>query len=99
MRYARPKPMKMTRREWPDRQLEKNPIWCAVDLRDGNQALPDPLTPDQKKRYFQLLCELGFKEIEIGFPSASADDFQFCRDLIEQNLIPADVTISVLIKA
>lgn len=99
MRYARPKPMKMTRREWPDRQLEKNPVWCAVDLRDGNQALPDPLTPDQKKRYFQLLCELGFKEIEIGFPSASADDFQFCRDLIEQNLIPADVTISVLTQA
>jgi len=68
-------------------------------LRDGNQALPNPMTPAQKRRYFALLTEIGFKEIEIGFPSASADDFQFTRDLIEQNLIPDDVTISVLTQA
>ena len=98
-RYACPKPVKVSRRKWPSRVLHQSPIWCAVDLRDGNQALPNPMTPAQKKRYFQLLVEIGFKEIEVGFPSASADDFQFCRDLIEQNLIPADVTISVLTQA
>jgi 2-isopropylmalate synthase len=70
-----------------------------VDLRDGNQALPNPMTPQQKRSYFNLLVDIGFKEIEIGFPSASADDFQFCRDLIEQKAIPEDVTISVLTQA
>ncbi len=98
-RYASPKTVKVSRRKWPSRTLRANPVWCAVDLRDGNQALPNPMNPEQKKRYFQLLIEIGFKEIEIGFPSASADDFQFCRDLIEQNLIPEDVTISVLTQA
>jgi 2-isopropylmalate synthase len=94
--YARPEAVSVSRREWPGKTLTKSPTWCAVDLRDGNQALPNPMTPEQKKRYFQMLTEIGFKEIEIGFPSASADDFQFCRDLIEENLIPEDVTISVL---
>ena len=98
-KYARPAPFEMPRREWPSRQFTSAPVWCAVDLRDGNQALPDPMTPRQKRRYFQLLVDIGFKEIEIGFPSASADDFQFCRDLIEENLIPPDVTISVLTPA
>jgi len=98
-KYAQPEAIRMARREWPDRQIAKAPIWCAVDLRDGNQALPNPMTPAQKRRYYEILLEVGFKEIEIGFPSASADDFQFCRDLIEQNLIPEDVTISVLTQA
>ena len=98
-RYAKPESFQMTARGWPAKQIERAPIWNAVDLRDGNQALPDPMTPAQKKRYFQLLCEIGFKEIEVGFPSASRDDFQFCRDLIEQNFIPEDVTIAVLTPA
>lgn len=94
--YAKPTGITVKNRQWPDKTITESPHWCAVDLRDGNQALPDPMTPDQKKRYFKLLCEIGFKEIEVGFPCASADDFQFCRDLIEQDLIPDDVTISVL---
>ncbi len=97
--YARPDAIAISSRQWPAKHIEDSPIWCAVDLRDGNQALPNPMTPQQKKRYFQMLTEIGFKEIEIGFPSASADDFQFCRDLIEQGLIPEDVTISVLTQA
>ncbi|MFO7821170.1 MAG: 2-isopropylmalate synthase [Lentisphaeria bacterium] len=99
VKYAQPDPIGISNREWPSRRLGKSPAWCAVDLRDGNQALPNPMTPVQKKRYFQLLVDIGFKEIEIGFPSASADDFQFCRDLIEEGLIPDDVTISVLTQA
>ncbi len=99
IRYACPPPVNISRRNWPSKTLTRSPAWCAVDLRDGNQALPNPMTPVQKKRFFQLLVELGFKEIEVGFPSASADDFQFCRDLIEQKLIPDDVTISVLTQA
>jgi len=95
-KYAQPSPVAMARREWPDKQIAEAPIWCAVDLRDGNQALPDPLTPTQKKRYYEILIELGFKEIEIGFPSASADDFNFCRELIEKDMVPDDVLISVL---
>ena len=98
-KYARPAPMDMTGRERPSKTINTTPIWCAVDLRDGNQALPNPMAPEQKRRYFQLLTQIGFKEIEIGFPSASVDDFQFCRDLIEQDLIPDDVTISVLVQA
>ncbi len=98
-KYAQPTPIDITDRHWPDNPIVSSPVWCAVDLRDGNQALPDPLTPAQKRRYYEILIERGFKEIEIGFPSASADDFQFCRDLIEQDLIPADVTISVLTQA
>jgi len=97
--YAKPVPVIPSRRTWPDGKITQSPIWCAVDLRDGNQALPNPMTPTQKRRYFELLIAIGFKEIEIGFPSASADDFQFCRDLIEQGAIPEDVTISVLTQA
>jgi len=98
-KYARPARLSVAGRNWPDRTLTRAPIWCAVDLRDGNQALPNPMTPQQKMCYFRRLVEIGFKEIEIGFPSASADDFQFCRDLIEQGHIPDDVTISVLTQA
>jgi 2-isopropylmalate synthase len=95
-KYAKMPKIELTDRKWPSAELTENPSWCAVDLRDGNQALPDPMTPEQKKQYFNLLLDIGFKEIEIGFPAASHDDFQFCRDLIEQNMIPDDVVISVL---
>lgn len=97
--YAKMPSLNIKEREWPSRLLADNPAWCAVDLRDGNQALPNPMTAKQKREYFKLLTEIGFKEIEIGFPSASDEDFQFCRDLIEENLIPDDVIISVLTQA
>ncbi|WP_025619140.1 2-isopropylmalate synthase [Salinispora cortesiana] len=83
-------------RRWPTRQVEAAPRWCAVDLRDGNQALIDPMSPERKRRMFQLLVQLGYKEIEVGFPSASQSDYDFVRQLIEQDLIPDDVTIQVL---
>lgn len=95
-RYAMPATVHTPRRQWPGKAITHSPVWCAVDLRDGNQALPDPMNPEQKVRYFELLCRIGFKQIEIGFPSASADDFAFCRRLIEEDRIPEDVTISVL---
>lgn len=97
--YARPNDIEKHDRKWPDQQITRSPIWNAVDLRDGNQALADPMNPKQKREYFRLLCDMGFKEIEVGFPSASADDFNFCRELIEQEMIPDDVTISVLTQA
>ncbi|BCB80405.1 2-isopropylmalate synthase [Phytohabitans flavus] len=83
-------------RQWPTRRVEVAPRWCAVDLRDGNQALIDPMSPERKRRMFQLLVQMGYKEIEVGFPSASQTDFDFVRQLIEQDLIPDDVTIQVL---
>src|SRR5918999_1822364 len=83
-------------RQWPARHLTAAPRWCAVDLRDGNQALIDPMSPERKRRMFNLLIRLGYKEIEVGFPSASQTDFDFVRTLIEQDLIPDDVTIQVL---
>ncbi|MFX0591242.1 2-isopropylmalate synthase [Melissospora conviva] len=83
-------------RQWPARRVETAPRWCAVDLRDGNQALIDPMSPERKRRMFQLLVQMGYKEIEVGFPSASQTDFDFVRQLIEQDLIPDDVTIQVL---
>ena len=86
-------------REWPTRRMTKAPRWCAVDLRDGNQALIDPMTPDRKKRMFDLLVRMGYKEIEVGFPSASQTDFDFVRLLIEGGHIPDDVTIQVLTPA
>ncbi|MGB0846946.1 MAG: 2-isopropylmalate synthase [Thiolinea sp.] len=86
-------------RTWPDKQLEVAPDWCSVDLRDGNQALVNPMNPEQKLRMFKLLVKLGFKEIEIGFPSASQPDFDFVRQLIGQNLIPDDVCVQVLTQA
>ncbi|MFV2012616.1 MULTISPECIES: 2-isopropylmalate synthase [unclassified Micromonospora] len=83
-------------RQWPTRRIKQPPRWCAVDLRDGNQALIDPMSPDRKRRMFQLLVQMGYKEIEVGFPAASQTDFEFVRQLIEQDLIPEDVTIQVL---
>lgn len=83
-------------RTWPDRILTEAPLWCSVDLRDGNQALIDPMDVPRKKQMFEALVEMGFKEIEVGFPSASAPDFDFCRQLIEEELIPDDVWVQVL---
>ena len=83
-------------RTWPTKRITQAPRWCAVDLRDGNQALIDPMSPERKRVMFDLLVRMGFKEIEVGFPSASQADFDFVRSLIEQNLIPDDVTIQVL---
>ncbi|MEV6492044.1 2-isopropylmalate synthase [Actinoplanes sp. NPDC051633] len=85
-------------RQWPSRVVEKAPRWCAVDLRDGNQALIDPMSPERKRRMFMLLVQMGYKEIEVGFPAASQTDFDFVRQLIEQDLIPDDVTIQVLVQ-
>src|SRR4051812_242080 len=86
-------------RTWPDRVVERAPIWCSTDLRDGNQALVRPMDPARKQRMFDLLVRLGVKEIEVGFPSASAADFDFVRRLIEEDLIPDDTTIAVLTQA
>ncbi|WP_206446899.1 2-isopropylmalate synthase [Agrococcus sp. KRD186] len=83
-------------RTWPTKRIERAPRWCAVDLRDGNQALIDPMTPDRKLMMFQLLVQMGYKEIEVGFPSASQTDFDFVRKLVDEGLIPDDVTIQVL---
>ncbi|OFP37180.1 2-isopropylmalate synthase [Corynebacterium sp. HMSC071B10] len=86
-------------RTWPDKKITVAPQWCAVDLRDGNQALIDPMSPERKRRMFNLLVEMGYKEIEVGFPSASQTDFDFVREIIEQDMIPDDVTIQVLVQA
>ena len=89
-------PLQLPDRTWPDQSFTKAPRWCAVDLRDGNQALIDPMDPVRKRRMFETLVAMGFKEIEVGFPSASQPDFDFVRLLIEEDLIPDDVTIQVL---
>src|SRR5690242_21569697 len=86
-------------RQWPTRQVEAAPRWCAVDLRDGNQALIDPMSPERKRRMFMLLVQMGYKEIEVGFPAASQTDFDFVRQLIEQDLIPEAVRIKGLVRA
>ncbi len=86
-------------RTWPTKRIETAPRWCAVDLRDGNQALIDPMSPERKRRMFELLVRMGYKEIEVGFPAASQTDFDFVRDLIEGDLIPDDVVIQVLTQA
>src|SRR6201996_2643645 len=92
-------PINLPNRTWPGKTITKAPIWCSVDLRDGNQALIEPMGPERKLRMFQTLVRMGFKEIEVGFPSASQTDFDFLRQLIEENLIPDDVTIQVLTQA
>ena len=83
-------------RTWPDKTITKCPIWCSVDLRDGNQALIEPMGAERKLKMFKTLCDMGFKEIEVGFPAASETDFDFCRQIIDENLIPDDVVIQVL---
>lgn len=95
-KYTRPEPIHLPDRQWPSRELTKSPLWASVDLRDGNQALPNPLNPAQKLEYFELLCRIGFKTIEVAFPSASQDDFEFTRRLIEEDRIPEDVFVMVL---
>jgi 2-isopropylmalate synthase len=88
--------IRLADRSWPDRVITHAPLWCAVDLRDGNQALIDPMSPTRKRRMFDLLVRMGYKEIEVGFPSASQTDFDFVREIITQDAIPDDVTIQVL---
>lgn len=92
-------PVDLVDRTWPTKRITQAPRWCAVDLRDGNQALIDPMSPARKKRMFQLLVDMGYKEIEVGFPAASQTDFDFVRMLIEEDLIPDDVVIQVLTQA
>jgi len=98
-KYIPSKPVDIIARSWPNNIINKPPIWCSVDLRDGNQALIEPMDTSRKLRMFKALVGMGFKEIEIGFPSASETDFDFCRYLIENNLIPGDVTVQVLTQA
>src|SRR3989442_591960 len=95
-RYAPFLPLQLKDRTWADARIERAPLWCSVDLRDGNQALIDPMDPERKRRFWDVLLNVGFKEIEVGFPSASQPDYEFIRQLIEQDLIPDDVTIQVL---
>ncbi|MDQ1545120.1 MAG: 2-isopropylmalate synthase [Actinomycetota bacterium] len=92
-------PIDLPDRTWPTKHISAAPMWCAVDLRDGNQALIDPMSPERKRIMFDLLVRMGYKQIEVGFPSASQTDFDFVRSLIEENLIPDDVTIQVLTQA
>ena len=92
-------PLNLKNRRWPDQTITKAPIWCSVDLRDGNQALEIPMNLEQKLKLFHFLVKMGFKEIEVGFPAASETEFKFVRKLIEDNLIPEDVTIQVLTQA
>ncbi|MGB5323946.1 MAG: 2-isopropylmalate synthase, partial [Pseudomonadales bacterium] len=92
-------PVQLRDRTWPDHVIEHAPQWCSVDLRDGNQALIEPMTVAQKLRLFDLLVRVGFKQIEVGFPAASQTDFDFVREIIERDLIPQDVTVQVLVQA
>jgi 2-isopropylmalate synthase len=92
-------PIKSTDRSWPDAVLTQAPIWLSTDLRDGNQALIEPMDPKRKLRMFEMLVKIGFKEIEVGFPSASQTEFDFLRLLIDEDRIPDDVTIQVLTQA
>src|SRR5690606_23165366 len=92
-------PVDLPDRRWPGRVIDRAPIRCSVDLRDGNQALVEPMGPERKRRMFDLLVRMGFKEIEVGFPAASQTDYDFIRELIEKRLIPDDVTIQVLTQA
>src|SRR5579863_4573105 len=92
-------PVGLSDRTWPSRVIEAPPVWCSVDLRDGNQALIEPMDAGRKRRMFDMLIRIGFKEIEVGFPAASQTDFDFVREIIDRNLIPHDVTIQVLTQA
>ena len=95
-KYRRNPVIDYPEREWPGKEIEKAPIWCSVDLRDGNQALVDPMVVEEKIEMFQYLVKLGFKEIEVGFPAASQIEFDFLRHLIEHDMIPDDVYVQVL---
>src|SRR3990170_4684394 len=98
-RYRPFTPVDLPDRSWPTTTITRAPQWCAVDLRDGNQALIDPMSPARKRRMFELLVRMGYKEIEVGFPAASQTDFDFVRELVEDDLIPDDVVIQVLTQA
>ncbi|MDP7655205.1 MAG: 2-isopropylmalate synthase, partial [Roseibacillus sp.] len=89
----------LTDRQWPDRAITEAPIWCSVDLRDGNQALPVPMSVEEKLEMFELLVGVGFRQIEVGFPSASETEFNFLRRLVEEKLIPDEVQVQVLVQA
>ena len=95
-KYAPIPPIDLPNRQWPNRTLTRAPIWCSVDLRDGNQALAQPMSVEEKLEFFEMLVRIGFKEIEVGFPSASQIEFDFTRRLIEERRIPDDVSIQVL---
>ncbi|NLP34242.1 MAG: 2-isopropylmalate synthase [Clostridiales bacterium] len=97
-RYQRNPVVSLPDRQWPNNQIEKAPIWCSVDLRDGNQALIEPMVVEEKIEFFQMLVNLGFKEIEVGFPSASQIEYDFLRQLVDRKMIPDDVTIQVLVQ-
>jgi 2-isopropylmalate synthase len=99
MKYRPVSDFRLNDRRWPSRVIGKAPVWCSVDLRDGNQALIEPMDSARKLRMFEMLVALGFKEVEVGFPAASQTDFDFCRELIENGRIPKDVTIQVLVQA
>ena len=98
-RYRKNPVMDYPEREWPNKEITKAPIWCSVDLRDGNQALIEPMDLEEKLRFFKMLVDIGFKEIEVGFPAASETEYNFMRALIERNMIPEDVTVQVLTQA
>ena len=95
-RYKRVPVLHYPERQWPDKEIQKAPIWCSVDLRDGNQALIDLMVVEEKVEFFNLLVKLGFKEIEIGFPSASQIEYDFLRTLVDRKMIPDDVKVQVL---
>ena len=97
-RYKRVPVVSLQDRQWPEKEIEKAPVWCSVDLRDGNQALIEPMVVEEKIEFFKMLVKLGFKEIEVGFPSASQLEYDFLRQLVDRNLIPDDVTIQVLVQ-
>src|ERR1700736_4168326 len=92
-------PIDLQNRTWPSRVISSPPTWCSVDLREGNQALIEPMDGERKRRMFDMLVKIGLKEIEVGFPAASQTDFDFVREIIEQDLVPDDVTIQVLTQA
>ena len=98
-KYKPFEPINLENRAWPTKSIKEAPMWCSVDLRDGNQALIEPMGEERKLRMFKMLLEIGFKEIEVGFPSASQTDFDFVRKIINENLIPEDVSIQALTQA
>ena len=98
-KYSAFQPIDLADRQWPSKQLAQSPRWCSVDLRDGNQALIEPMTVDEKMRMFELLLEVGFVEIEVGFPAASKPDFEFIRKIIDENMVPDHVVLQVLCQA
>src|SRR5450631_3257581 len=98
-KYRAFSPVDLGDRTWPSRVISTPPVWCSVDLRDGNQALIEPMDAGRKRRMFDMLVRIGFKEIEVGFPAASQTDYDFVREIIERGLIPDDVTIQVLSQA